>query len=133
MKDKITFFILGVMIASLLTFVGRVNNPTAQVDEDVKVFDTVLVKGKLYVGNKDNKIVLEGDDNGTNLILNSNGSTVSIFTRPKISAILISNDVKNKNNNGAFLTSWEKANGDTDAHIRLKDGNGERLLVTDED
>lgn len=62
MKTKIIYFTLGAITVIISILIGRSTTLTAQDDKSIATFDTVVVKGKLMVGNNDNKIVLEGNE-----------------------------------------------------------------------
>ncbi len=47
MKSKITFFVLGAILATIAYFLGDMNDISAQ--NDTAVFDTVIVEGDLFV------------------------------------------------------------------------------------
>ena len=76
MKERIVFFVLGAVLATLAYFVGDINNIYAQ--NDTAVFDgDVVVNGSLYVkggqftvehhlpGKKYNVVSIRADENGT--------------------------------------------------------------------
>lgn len=74
MRDKIVFFILGVVVATLVYFFHDMNNATAQektIVEDLLVTGTLWVKsGNAIVTNgldTSNAVRLEVDDTGTRI------------------------------------------------------------------
>lgn len=87
MKDKIAFFILGVLVVITTVIIAdSVNNPVAQ--QDTQVFNNVLIRGKLVIENGDNRIVLENKNGNSNIILDTKGYGIGL-TADKDSAIVI--------------------------------------------
>jgi len=128
MKDKIVFFALGAIVVLLTVNITKITNTTAQNEKDDKVFENVLIKGKLIIGNENNKILLEGTETTADIIIDSKGSGISIYSKPDISAILITNDTHNTKNIGTLITSYKKKNGENDTFIRMKSDKGERII-----
>jgi len=79
MKDRIVFFVLGAILATIAYFVGDMsNNISAQNEgdfarfDDVIVSDTLWVHGKIVVqhvlpDNKTNLLIIAADEDGTQI------------------------------------------------------------------
>lgn len=127
MKDKIVYLVIGILIAVIIMLtVVKTSNLTAQnqfTNENTKVFDNVVIKGKLYVGVGKNRIVLQTDD-ASNIILESQGSVVSIVANPETSSILITSDIVDHKAGLELITTNQKS------LISMKDVKGIKYIET---
>lgn len=136
MKDKIVYFSIGavVVVFSVIMIDLIAGKPTtAQMDFKNPIFDSVMIKGKLIVGNKENYILLEGDKEKTNLIIDSKGSAVLILTTSEGSSISLSKSINGIPEMGAVLQQNQKAFGDLESSLMLLEKNGKGKVIRSTD
>lgn len=136
MKDKIVYFSIGavVVVFSVIMIDLIAEKPTtAQMDFKNPIFDSVMIKGKLIVGNKENYIMLEGDKEKTNLIIDSKGSTILILTTSEGSSISLSKSINGIPEMGAILQQNQKAFGDLESSLMLLEKNGKGKVIRSTD
>lgn len=135
MKDKIIFFTIGAVIVLISVYAGNVvftEEETTDTDTEDKnpTFDTVIIRGSLIVGNKDNYIILQNEKDTNNIIMESKGSVISIETNPKGSTITVGKDLGQNLNIGAVLTQQQRPQGNLVTHFLLKDSYGAKVIRT---
>lgn len=129
MKDKIIYFALGAIVVLLTVILTKATDTTALDDLNYRVFENVLIQGKLIVGDNESKIVLDGRKDNANVIIDSKGSGIYILSKPNHSSITVTSDIRDLMN-GAHISSFKEVNGDTDTYIQLKDSKGEKTIST---
>ena len=134
MRDKIIFFCIGAIVVILSVYIGNLvakesqSTTTTTEADKTATFDTVIVKGKLFIGNEDNFILLESDKDKSNIIIDSKGSNIIISTDSKSSAIMLSKQLDEFTNIGAVLTQQQRQQGNLITHFKLKDSYGENVI-----
>lgn len=132
MKDKIVFFILGMLvIVIVLVITNTVNNPVAQVD--TQAFENVIIKGKLIIGNKDNNITLENKDGSSQIIISTSGCGIALTADDENALVILSNEKIVENIKGlpdgiSLFTSKDRKIGQSNSLIYLTDDKGKKIM-----
>lgn len=101
MKDKVVYFVIGLLVAITLTLLTiRPNNLTA--NNENEVFENVTIKGTLIVGEGANKITLKNDGK-SEIIIQSRTTAISIRAEPNKSTVALIPDALDKNPKGIII------------------------------
>lgn len=130
MKDKIVYFSIGAIVVLFSVIILNLMNEKPQTPEMNlnPIFDSVTIKGTLVIGNEENFIMLEGDKEASNIIIDSKGSNIVISTNPKGSTITLSKHLGENANIGAMLTQQQRPQGNLVTHFMLKDSKGVNVI-----
>ncbi len=133
MKDKIVFFILGMLVITAVIITERVNSPVAQVD--TQVFENVLIRGKLIIEDGDNRITLENKDGASNIIIDSKGCGIALSAKEDNATVLVINDIQDKGKLGipkgiALYTTRDQATNEKGSLIYMQDDKGMKISTT---
>ena len=82
------------------------------------------------IGNEDNFIILQNQENTNNIIMESKGSIISIETTPEGSNITVGKNLGQNTNIGAVLTQQQRSQGNLVTHFLLKDSYGTKVIRT---
>lgn len=98
-----------------------------------EIFENVIIKGTLTVGEGENKIILKNDGK-SEIIIQSRKTGISISSSPKDAHILLIPDASNKDDLDAIMISAkENKLGRIQSDITLIDERGVRQIKTTED
>jgi hypothetical protein len=123
------FFIFGAIVASIAYSAGKINNSEAQ---SRQVVETLTVKDILYIGDvKKSFITLTAVDNSATIALYSRSKFVAGLSVTNNEAELYLTDNMNRQENIAQIKTGKTKSGKKLSLIRLKDIQGENLILTD--
>ena len=133
MKDRVVFLTMGILIATTFFIAGKSNSPVAQ--QNTEIFENVIIRGRLIIGNENNNITLENKDDSTNIIIDSKGCGIAFSTTDEEAILILSNDRITENIKGlpdgiALFTSKDKKIGKSNSLIRISDDNGSKIVRT---
>lgn len=134
MKDKITYLVAGLLIATIIMLIANKTSSVIAHNEN-EVFNNLVIKGTLTVGEGNNKIILKNDSN-SEIIIQSNKTAISIKASPNESVIVLIPDITETKNMDRRIPSSigiisEKNNGITKSDITVVDSKGITQIRTD--
>lgn len=131
MRDKIVFFIAGGVLVLLTFLIDKTDKTVAQVSNETTTLDTVIIKGRLTIGDKGNQIVLESHKDASYIVLESKGSSVYIRTSPDDSLMHLGKGFDDKDLQGLLLSTGINDMGETRSLIHIRDDKGFKLIPSD--
>ena len=154
MKDRIVFFIIGAITATLAFIIGSMKEAsvsaqdTATKVDSLEVDGDVLIKGTLIIGEKPNHILLKSDEKDSTVLILRNDSTAvitaadnkasmalssepAISENVKIYSKIIPKDIPTFRNTGIILESERLKDGLTSrSYLILKYTEGTQIIYS---
>ncbi len=113
MKDKITYLVIGLLIAfSIMLQINNPKNSNADNESAIELgngtLNNLIIRGTLTVGEGNSKITLENRNGNSTVIIQSNDTTVTLQARPDEAIVHLTPRILAERINGIGLTASEK-------------------------